>query len=218
VDDLVRRAAGYSVVVVDPEASAVPVERPPAAAVAAATGRPRPYGQREPEEPVAPAPPAKGPTPPALAELIDARAVLLLAEAIPSDEVIARLVAALVRIDPSLDGEGALRRLRAREREGSTLLDEGLALPHARMPGLPSPRLALAIAPGAQEGKVAVTVLLLAPEEEPAVCLALMSRIARLFRGPELRRALAEATDADQAAASWVREVERIEAPREGRP
>jgi two-component system sensor histidine kinase KdpD len=188
VEELLAQASGYSVVVVDPKA-----EMP-------ATAR------RPPLDPESVPPPE--PAPPDAWDLLTADAVLLLEEPLSSDEVIQALVARLFVLHPELDVGIALRRLRRREQEGSTLLDTGFALPHARMPGLAAPLLALALAPDPEApGSRRATLLLLCPEGQPRACLEVMSQVARAAKHHSLRRALSEARDPRAALAAWRREL-----------
>lgn len=185
VEELLARAAGYSVVVVDPRAETPkPAWRPPF----------------EPESV-----PAPEPEPPEARDLLDQEAILVLDEPLSSDGAIQALASRLFMLRQDFDLAVALRRLRLREQEGSTLLDAGFALPHARIPGLPAPRLALALAPDPEvPGSRRATLLLLCPEGRPRTCLALMSQIARAARRRPLRRSLGTAPDPESALEAWL--------------
>ena len=117
----------------------------------------------------------------------------------------ARLVAGAA---PGLDEGEALRHLLRREEQGSTFLDEGIGLPHARLARLDRPWAALGVlrrglTAGKQGGRaegaerrgataIDIVVLLLCPDRDPGGCLELLAACARLFgRGPLRRRLLA---------------------------
>ncbi len=188
VEDLVERAAGFSVVVVDPKA-----EVPTAA-------------WRPPPEPAPELP--REPPPPRAENLLDPSAVLMLDEPVSPDEVIQSLASRLFVLHPELDLEVAMRRLRRREQEGATLLDAGFALPHARIPRLPTPLLALALTPDRETtGTAKATLLLLCPEELPSLCLGVMSQVARAAKHGSLRQSLCAARDPESAVAAWRREL-----------
>ena len=89
------------------------------------------------------------------------------------EEVLARLVAAIAASAGLADREEALRTaILAREELSSTAIDGGLALPHARLPGLKAFTIALGrsregVAFGAQDGRpVHIFLMLAGPEGE----------------------------------------------------
>jgi CPA2 family monovalent cation:H+ antiporter-2 len=86
-----------------------------------------------------------------------------------------------------------------REAEFSTDLGNGVAVPHARCPQLPSPAIVLGRSSdglmfGAQATEpVHLVFLLLTPAEKPEMQLALLGQVARLCREPAQREALMQA-------------------------
>ncbi|HOP16872.1 MAG: PTS sugar transporter subunit IIA [Gammaproteobacteria bacterium] len=102
--------------------------------------------------------------------------------------------------------EQIFERLLERERLGSTGLAGGVALPHARMPGIQDSRgaflrLAEAIEFDALDGKpVDLVFALLVPEDANEEHLQLLSKLAATFNQEDLRSRLREA-DAEQALA-----------------
>jgi Kef-type K+ transport system membrane component KefB/mannitol/fructose-specific phosphotransferase system IIA component (Ntr-type) len=80
----------------------------------------------------------------------------------------------------------------AREEALSTGLGNGLALPHARLPGLAAPLVLAGVSPAgidfdAPDGKPArVIFLVLTPSNEPSAQLEIGAEIARLFRDPRM--------------------------------
>jgi two-component system sensor histidine kinase KdpD len=203
VERLIAGAGGLTVVVVDPEAAAAmagdkdapaPAPRLPTAEV------PEPAG------PAAAAPPA--PTLPAgkarLSDLLTPAAVVISPAPIARDALFRELITAAAAGEPDLDREDLLRRLALREREATTFLSEGVALPHLRVPGLVAPRAALALPRGGIEGAAApvdAVFLFLCPDDRPNVCLDLLGAAARLFRDGRARAALRDAPDAKAALA-----------------
>lgn len=94
-------------------------------------------------------------------------------------EVIRALATALASGD---DAERIIRSALAREEEESTYLGRGLAVPHARLEGLPAPLVCLAPCPDGTEwnGEQATLVaLLVVPAEHPELHLALLGTLAR---------------------------------------
>jgi mannitol/fructose-specific phosphotransferase system IIA component (Ntr-type) len=74
----------------------------------------------------------------------------------------------------------ALQAILEREKAGSTVIGEGVKIPHARLPGLDGIRAALGIS--ADEPR-RVWVLFVGPEESPEAALAFLAGIAAFFRG-----------------------------------
>ncbi len=100
--------------------------------------------------------------------------------------------------------EQVFERLLERERLGSTGLAGGVALPHARMPGLSSSRgaflrLEQAVEFDALDGEaVDLVFALLVPEDANEAHLQLLAQLAGRFNDPELRQNLRDAS-ADEA-------------------
>ncbi|MCB1925211.1 MAG: PTS IIA-like nitrogen regulatory protein PtsN [Gammaproteobacteria bacterium] len=105
-----------------------------------------------------------------------------------------------------LEAEPVFERLLERERLGSTGLAGGVALPHARMPGISEThgaflRLDQPVEFDALDGKpVDLVFALLVPEEATDEHLQLLSTLARMFNDDELCQRLREA-DPEEALA-----------------
>lgn len=118
-------------------------------------------------------------------------------------EQAARLLAANVE-EPA--AEQIFERLLERERLGSTGLAGGVALPHARMPGISESRgaflrLAEPVEFDALDGQpVDLVFALLVPEDATEEHLQLLARLAAMFNSEELRSRLREA-EAEEAMA-----------------
>ena len=196
VDRLVARATGLAVVVVDPlgeraERTEKPVETT------------KTDEEREPK----PAPGEK-PAPrktDRLAELLRPERVFFFEETLSRGELLERLATPLLA-GTRLDRADVIRALERREREASTYLGAGIAVPHARIAGLSEPRLALAVlrSPAGTEATIELMFLLLCPEERPEGCLKLLSDVARLAHDPTKRKALASATSWSEVQAALL--------------
>ena len=97
--------------------------------------------------------------------------------------------------------------LRAREEAGSTALGAGVAVPHCRIPGLRSARIAIGrslegVPCGAADGEpVRLFVALAVPAEAPSSHLRLLSDVARRLRGAgRVEKLLAAGTAAELRA------------------
>ena len=102
-----------------------------------------------------------------------------------------------------LDSALVLERIEEREKLGSTGFGRGVAIPHARIPGLNRPvgvflRLTNPVAFDAADGMPVNMVFgLLSPEAAGAAHLHALAAISRLMRDEAMHRALAEAPGAE---------------------
>lgn len=126
-------------------------------------------------------------------------------------EVLAALAKALQR-SCRIDAEPILRALQRREQAGSTAVGNGLAIPHARIPGIDRPVTMYARTPApirfaAPDGKpVAEFFAILVPAEGAAeVHLQLLRAVAELFSSPAFRATLAAATSPAAVADAFAR-------------
>lgn len=93
-----------------------------------------------------------------------------------------------------------------REGEGRTVLENGLAIPHARIPGLPEIKACLGISPKGyrdpQEGVlVHLVFLFLSPQEQFRVHLQMLAKISRVFQDAHFIEELIRATRPEEAFA-----------------
>lgn len=100
-------------------------------------------------------------------------------------------------VDPAL----ARRRVLDREALVSSALGNGLALPHARIPGLSEAHIAVGLAPegidfDAPDGQpVRVVLLMLTPEDDAEVHLGLLADVGRRFSTAEVAELCARASN-----------------------
>ena len=114
-----------------------------------------------------------------------------------------------------LDCDMVLRALSRRERVGSTALGYGIAIPHARIPGIDRPttlfmRTRYAIDFGAPDGKPVANFLVIMVPADGATDdhLQLLALVAQTFSDPAFRGYLAAsttATDVENAFAEWAK-------------
>ncbi len=102
-----------------------------------------------------------------------------------------------------LDAGEVLEHLEERERLGSTGFGRGVAIPHARFPGLSRPVAALlklrhpADFASADGLPVDLVIGLLSPENSGATHLHALAAISRLMRDERVHEALSDAPDAE---------------------
>lgn len=117
------------------------------------------------------------------------------------DEVLAELVERIKAHAPSVNAPQALRFLIERERIGSTGVSRGIAIPHARVPGLEGligcfGRSVGGVEFGALDGnKTHLFLTLLAPDVGGGVHLKALARASRMFKDADTYRALVDAPD-----------------------
>jgi nitrogen PTS system EIIA component len=117
------------------------------------------------------------------------------------------------RIRPDLDARRLAEALHERELQSTTALENGVAIPHVRLTGLPATLAALARSPegidyGALDGRPTnLFLLVVVPAEQPGAHLKLLARAARLLSDARCRARLLEAPTA-AALLAVVREHE----------
>ncbi len=101
-----------------------------------------------------------------------------------------------------LDAGRLLQTLLDREKLGSTVVGEGVAIPHGKLPGLQGIVAAFGRAPEgvdfrAIDGRPArLFFVLFAPESSAGAHLKALARVSRIFRSPGFREAILAAPDA----------------------
>ncbi|HOB12706.1 MAG TPA: PTS sugar transporter subunit IIA [Novosphingobium sp.] len=114
-----------------------------------------------------------------------------------------------------LDPVTVLERIEEREKLGSTGFGRGVAIPHARIPGLSRPvgvflRLATPVGFDAADGMPVDMVFgLLSPEAAGAAHLHALAAISRLMRDEAMHDALAEAPGAEAIFGLLVNSIEK---------
>jgi two-component system, OmpR family, sensor histidine kinase KdpD len=171
-EELIFRAGGMTVVVVDAESQ----ERLASESAAPAT---RPLAGT-------------------LSRLLTEQRIIIWDDPVSRMDIRQRLAKAIVATTPGLKLEAVLAKLDQREQQGSTFLNEGVALPHARMEELMSPQVALGLTHGGvmdvpTDKPVEVIFLLLSPASGANVHLQVLAKVGRALQSRDLRRALNQA-------------------------
>ncbi len=116
--------------------------------------------------------------------------------------VLEKLITLLKRHFPELDIEYTRREIESREALFPTMIAPGLAIPHARIPGLKEPLAAIACIPGGCEfggaGTANVMVLLLTPVDNPNLHIQLLSALAMEFKDESVIRKVADVTSGQE--------------------
>jgi two-component system sensor histidine kinase KdpD len=220
-EQLVRRAAGLTIVVVDAEsdeAMSIPLTAPPTAAGASAAASS--FAAARTSMPAAAATPktttqvdqstavtSKVTLPPratGLGEMLTPQRILIWDVPVSKRDILRQLAQAIDGALAPVDPEQAVERMEERESQGSTFLNEGVALPHARIKGLAAPQVALGITQAGvldapTDNPIEVVFMLLTPEENSAVHLRLLAAAGRALQDRSLRQALNQAADPTEA-------------------
>ena len=118
------------------------------------------------------------------------------------DEIVRRLVEGIYRTGrvPPTGIEETTSSVLKREAAGSTVIMDGLALPHARIEGLAEPRVAVATSergvvwPG-EDSVVHVIFLLLIPRDKPALYLQILRALTSALKDDATLRTVAAMTN-----------------------
>jgi two-component system sensor histidine kinase KdpD len=195
-EQLIRQSAGMTVIIVDVESEGAPArELPPESAL----GRPAP---------TAAALGSKG----SIGSLLTPERILIWTDPPTKDELFHKLASAVAGAGNS-SAQEIVRKVQERESAGSTFLNEGVALPHARMDSLNRPEAVLGLThhgvlDSATETPIQVVFLLLSPATGPGGHLQWLSKAARLLQNRELRKRLAnihKPADALELILNWER-------------
>jgi nitrogen PTS system EIIA component len=130
-------------------------------------------------------------------------------------EVFEALAAYVGRAHPHVDARRLADALHERERQSTTALEHGVAIPHARLAGLPAPLAALARSPagiscGASDRRpTQLLLLLVVGAEQPGSHLKLLATAARLLSDARCRTRLLEAPSAVELLAVLREQEER---------
>jgi len=130
-------------------------------------------------------------------------------------EVLETLAAQVGRAHPHVDARRLADALHERERQSATALENGVAIPHVRLAGLPGPLAALARSPtgiscGALDGRpTQLFLLLIVCAEQPGSDLKLLATAARLLSDARCRARLLEAPSAVELLAVLSEQEER---------
>ena len=141
-----------------------------------------------------------------LGDMLDAGRIVVWETPVSKQQVLEGLVAALAGGNPEVDARGAIEGLTAREGQGSMFLNEGVALPHARVAGLTRSHVALGlthagVVDAPADNPTEVVFLLLSAPEEARMHLQLLGAAARALQSQDLRRGLTRARSPEEALA-----------------
>ncbi len=118
-------------------------------------------------------------------------------------DILKELVDVLDKAGKVKDPDQAVDDLIARENQGSTGLEQGIAVPHAKTDSVDSITVSIGVSPGgvdfeAMDGEPSyIFFLMLAPPNQPGQHVEILSEIARLCQSPAVLKSLKTAGSAD---------------------
>lgn len=180
VERLVHEAKGFTVVILD-------------------TRKEEPSEIKAPEEAARPpvaAPSVPVPTgAPALSEFLSPERIVIWDRPVDKDFVLRTLAEAAVAGSGEVDLDTVLTNIAKREEQGSTFLNEGVALPHARIEKLLHPVVAIGLTrKGVPDVSTSMPIeyvfLILSPAEAPEVQVQILGQVSRASRNRQLVRNL----------------------------
>jgi two-component system sensor histidine kinase KdpD len=204
VSDLLARAKGITVIVLDTHAE--PAPSGPA------------YGYEESDDVVSGAAAAgEGVGRGGISALLAPGRVSIWDVPVDKETVLRTLASVAVPIGHFLEPQPLFESIMAREAQGSTFFNEGVAFPHVRVEGLESPVIALAltrkgVSGVATEKPVETVFLILSPVEPPGTQVQLLALTSRASQDRQLMRALRAVRDPEEALAAfrdWEAQVGR---------
>lgn len=120
------------------------------------------------------------------------------------EEVVRTLATGLAKRHNLPGGDSLADEVLAREKIGTTVLMEGLSVPHARVEGLDRPYVAIATSargiqwPGEDSDKVHIVFLILIPRESPALYLKVLHVLGTMLSDQETFNLVASMTSAGE--------------------
>jgi two-component system sensor histidine kinase KdpD len=146
--------------------------------------------------------------------LLTADHVLIWHDPVSREDVFKQMVKSITGGE-LIAAEAILKKLHEREATGSTFLNEGVALPHARVDGLTGPKIALGLTHGGvldagTDKPIEAVFMLLSPSDDASTHLQMLARAGRMLQSRELRRRLAKAKS-PTAALEEIRDWEQAD-------
>lgn len=186
-EELMHRAQGVTIVVVDAESGE------------------RVAGEYSSEPSLPTMTRSAAPSPAAvLSRPLQPNRIVIWEEPCTRQDVTRRLVESITNDPVGVSFDQVVQKLSERESQGSTFLNEGIALPHARFDDLREPQVALGLTHGgvldaATDKPIEAVFLLLSPTSGASVHLQLLAKVGRALQNRELRRALQRSRTAMEA-------------------
>jgi len=205
VDDLMKEARGFTIIVLDTFEELT-----------------FPRGQREPKEAATPSVAVPGVQERyLLSRWLSARRILIWTRPVSKDEVLRSLAATAENEEGIADVHNLFDDIMKREEEGSTFFNEGVAFPHVRVAGLRSPVVSIGltregVTDVATDKPIEIVFLILSPLHEPDTQVRLLAQASRAAQNRLLLQTLRSLSTPDEILAA-VENWERPQKPQRDR-
>lgn len=185
-EQLIFKATSVTVIVVDADSEEQLASQLPAAPTSDSSGLTVP------------------PRPKGFADLLAPERIVVWDDPVSKDQILQTLAAAALNGTPHVTLKDVMGKLAEREQMGSTFLNEGVALPHARLEQLSTPRIAMGLTHAGvldapTDKPVEVIVLLLSPASGPSSHLQMLAAAGRALQNKEMRSRLGKARTQQEA-------------------
>jgi mannitol/fructose-specific phosphotransferase system IIA component (Ntr-type) len=135
--------------------------------------------------------------------MISADQVLVWEGRIEKEDALRALLKLCCRSEPKVIEEIAWEKLMARERQGSTFVGEGVAIPHARIDELDRPVIALGvprtgISDAETRTTIQIMILLLTPTSDANAHVKVLGEVTRMVQESQWRKGVVEARSAQE--------------------
>jgi PTS system nitrogen regulatory IIA component len=151
-----------------------------------------------------------------LTDFLDASMVIADLKGKDKESALREIVEWMTSRSPSFDGARALKALLERERDSTTAIGDGVAIPHAKMAGIRQvcglfARSTQGVDFQSLDGEATyLFFLLIAPENSPGDHLKALARISRLLKDPEFRARLMKGKTAQEIFTTIKEEDEKL--------
>lgn len=186
-EELLIRAEGFTVVVVDAEAqqnARASTDDRTSEQISARPAMPESPGDR-------------------IADVLTENRICIIDKPIAKFDVMRNLVSLMTEGRPDLNADQVFAALQRREEQGSTFLNESIAIPHARIDGILRPEVALAVTCQGlsdleSEFPVEAVFMLLAPSNGTSADLRLLTKAIRVFQNLNVRRKILQVRTSEE--------------------
>ena len=151
-----------------------------------------------------------------ITDFLDATMVIPNLKGKDKNSVLKEMAEWMAAHDPSLDARRSLEALLERERDSSTAIGDGVAIPHAKMAGVQRVIGLFARSPEGVDfhsldgGPTHLFFLLIAPENSPGDHLKALARISRLLKDAGFRARLMRGKTAEEIFHAIREEDEKL--------